>query len=129
MVTPSEASNLLGKHFEETSPEEFGERLKRYCPDLLGDDSMKEAEQQSDNEGGQLILFQPQSTQLPLDAYLACALTGLNADQRQLMFHLSDTVASVCEGLGITLYEPRKNTDPVHHSSVEDAEVFRVDRA
>ena len=77
----------------------------------------------------QLRLFRPSDVPLPLNAYLACALTGLAADQRSLIFQISDAVALICEKHGIDLYEPRKNTDPVHHSKVSDNEVFRKDRA
>jgi len=65
---------------------------------------------------------------LPLNGYLACALSGLNPEQRQLMFQLSDVVSTVCAEHRINLYEPRKKTDPVHHAEVSDAEVFKIDR-
>src|SRR5882672_137583 len=65
---------------------------------------------------------------VPLSAYLACALTGLNEEQRQLVFQLSDTVSVICSEFDIDVYEPRKKTDPVHHAGVLDADVFRTDR-
>jgi transcriptional regulator with XRE-family HTH domain len=76
----------------------------------------------------QLVLFQPKSHRISLNAYLACALTGLNGEQRQLMFNLSDAVAEICKQYEIDLYEPRKQTDPVHHKEVKDADVFHIDR-
>ena len=76
----------------------------------------------------QLRLFRPSDVPLPLNAYLACALTGLEADQRSLIFQISDAIALICEKHGIDLYEPRKSTDPVHHSTIPDNEVFRKDR-
>ncbi|MCX4882314.1 MULTISPECIES: helix-turn-helix domain-containing protein [unclassified Streptomyces] len=72
-----------------------------------------------------------QTPQVPhghLDAYLASALTGLDADERKYLFEISDTVADVCARNNVRLYEPRKVTDPVHHTSVPDVEVFRTDR-
>ena len=62
------------------------------------------------------------------DAYLASALTGLDFDERKYLFEISDTVADVCAHNDIRLYEPRKVTDPVHHTTVPDVEVFRTDR-
>ncbi|MDX3752734.1 helix-turn-helix transcriptional regulator [Streptomyces sp. AK08-02] len=69
-----------------------------------------------------------QATQCRLDAYLASALTGLDDDQRKYLFEISDAVATTCAGNNVRLYEPRKVTDPVHHTTVPDVEVFRTDR-
>ncbi|MFQ5788804.1 MAG: helix-turn-helix domain-containing protein [Thermodesulfobacteriota bacterium] len=77
---------------------------------------------------GQLVLFESEAKPAKLDAYLACALTGLDKEKRQLMFHLSEIVADICAQYDISLYEPRKKTDPVHHKEVSDAEVFKTDR-
>lgn len=76
----------------------------------------------------QLMLFKPEKSNICLNAYLACALTGLEKDERYLMFHLSDVVNMVCEKHKIDLYEPRKSTDPVHHKDVSDKYVFTTDR-
>jgi len=129
MPTWSEAASALRKHFSETSPEQFLQNLQRYCPEIT-EQKPKEALTRIEEEYnmGQLILFQSQPSPLALSAYLASALTGLAPDQRQLVFHLSDIAATVCADQGITLYEPRKQTDPVHHADVEDAVVFRIDR-
>ena len=64
----------------------------------------------------------------PLQAYLACALMGLEEQERQLVFQLSDVVAVVCASLKIDLYEPRKKTDPVHNADVSSDIVFHLDR-
>ena len=128
MITPDQVVEHLREHFSNSSLEDFKERLGRYCPEIVEGTAMEESVQSKEDTGGQLILFRPQSAPLPLEAYLASALSGLSADQRQLVFHLSDIVATVCEDLGISLYEPRKKTDPVHHADVQDAEVFRIDR-
>jgi transcriptional regulator with XRE-family HTH domain len=76
----------------------------------------------------QLVLFPPHRAALPLDAYLASALTGLSGDQRNLVFQISDAISVICKDVGIELYEPRKKTDPVHHSDISDMEVFQTDR-
>ena len=77
---------------------------------------------------GQLKLFDPKDSKVCLNAYLACALTGLDKDQRHLVFQLSDITSLICNKHGIDLYEPRKATDPVHHPDVSDTEVFKTDR-
>jgi len=74
------------------------------------------------------VLMHSRPRRLPLNAYLASALTGLTPEQRMLVDHLSDLVNLVCRSLDIDLYEPRKKTDPVHHSEVRDSEVYRIDR-
>jgi hypothetical protein len=64
----------------------------------------------------------------PLRAYLATALTGLASSERKHVSDVSDLAAATCAEFGISLYEPRKATDPVHHPEVPDQEVFRLDR-
>jgi transcriptional regulator with XRE-family HTH domain len=125
---PAKAAEFLQEHFSATSSEEFVENLEKFCPEIMEIESM-EVNDNVHEQKSQLILFRPQSSPLSLNAYLACALTGLVNDQRQLMFHLSDIVATVCAEEGIELYEPRKKTDPVHHGHVPDSEVFSIDRA
>jgi hypothetical protein len=61
-------------------------------------------------------------------AYLATALTGLADSERKHVSEVSDLAAATCAEFGISLYEPRKATDPVHHPEVPDQEVFRLDR-
>jgi transcriptional regulator with XRE-family HTH domain len=65
---------------------------------------------------------------LPLNAYLASALTGLNDSERNLIFGISDLVSQVCEEHGIGLYEPRKRTDPVLHADVSAPDVYAWDK-
>lgn len=76
----------------------------------------------------QLTLFHPNDTPIDLQAYLACALTGLDRDQRSLVFQLSDVISLVCEKQGISLYEPIQHTDPLNHPELDDAAVFRQNR-
>lgn len=80
-------------------------------------------------EERQLALFTPHPSALPLNAYLACALTGLNESARNTLFGLSDMVSQVCRRNGIDLYEPRKHTDPELHTEVPATEVYERDRA
>jgi transcriptional regulator with XRE-family HTH domain len=76
----------------------------------------------------QLTLFHPSDTPIDLQAYLACALTGLDRDQRSLVFQLSDVISLVCEKQGISLYEPTQHTDPLNHPDLDDEAVFRQNR-
>lgn len=80
------------------------------------------------DEQRQLMLFTPEPSALPLTGYLACALTGLKDAQRKVLFKLSDVVADICNRNGIDLYEPRKHTDPVLHTSVSATDVYERDR-
>lgn len=126
MIESSKVAECLEKHFSELSNDAFVSNVRRFCPELLATDQLPTKPQEV--EMTQLILFQAHPSAIPLDAYLACALTGLNSEQRELMFHLSDIVAMVCKEQNIDLYEPRKKTDPVYHPDVSDTEVFRTDR-
>jgi transcriptional regulator with XRE-family HTH domain len=76
------------------------------------------------------ILSMSESTPapLPLDAYLACALTGLSDDERKVIFGISDLVSEICKENGISLYEPRKRTDPVQHANVAAQDVYAWDK-
>jgi transcriptional regulator with XRE-family HTH domain len=65
---------------------------------------------------------------LPLKAYLACALTGLDDVERSNIFAISDLVAEVCAAYGVDLFEPRKHTDPVLHAGVTPFEVYSQDK-
>lgn len=122
-------SAKVESHFNAVSTLDFQQNVEKYCVELteknMSELTKVEKETNLLTFPVQPLLFTPN---VPLDAYLACALTGLDETQRQLMFQLSDTVATVCEDLNIKLYEPRKNTDPVHNKDVSDKEVFRLDR-
>src|SRR5687767_11577585 len=65
-----------------------------------------------------ISLLETTPSPLPLDAYLACALTGLSTSERDVIFGISDLVSQICNEHNITLYEPRKRTDPVLHTNV-----------
>jgi len=129
MVAPKEVADRLRKHFSEVSSTQFLDHLRLYCPELIDRRAVEDsARTREGTPMGQLVLFQPRPSPLPLNAYLAYGLTGLTNEQRQFMFHISDLVAMLCKEQGIDLYEPRKKTDPVHHPNVQDAEVCRTDR-
>jgi transcriptional regulator with XRE-family HTH domain len=123
-TTPEDAADRLRSHFAGTTSGEFEERLDRYCPEL----ALTVPEPNEATPLSQLILFRPQQSPLRLQAYLASALTGLSYEQRQLVFQLSDVISTICSDLDIDLYEPRKQTDPVHHADISASDVFRLDR-
>ena len=124
-LTADKAARILDHHFRDVDEEQFS-ALAEPC---LSTSIDKEKSLMNEQENkGQLTLPVAHPCPTQLDAYLACALTGLDHDQRSLVFQLSDTVSQVCAGVGIDLYEPRKNTDPVHHADVEDSDVFKLDR-
>ncbi len=91
-------------------------------------DELKRAVSKDISANSNVNISRPSDMKLPMRAYLASALTGLNKDQRSLIFHLSDIVSTICGKHDISLYEPRKKTDPVHHPEVHDKEVFTTDR-
>ncbi|HEX8737957.1 MAG TPA: helix-turn-helix transcriptional regulator [Pyrinomonadaceae bacterium] len=130
-LTPEKVISEIRSHFDSVSESEFKRNVEKFCLETSEDENMEGIEKGQDI--GQLLLFPHQNTMmsslpLHLEAYLACALTGLTEEQRQLMFQLSDVVAMVCEGFDISLYEPRKKTDPVHNIDVPDTDVFHIDR-
>jgi transcriptional regulator with XRE-family HTH domain len=65
---------------------------------------------------------------LQLDAYLACALTGLSSEQRCLIDYLSEIIDVACREVEINLYQPAKHTDPNKHANISAAEVFKRDK-
>lgn len=129
MTRPEEAARKLRSHFESVEPGEFVEGVKAHDPEFFDERVPLPRRTKPDEERlGEIHLLHSQPTPLPLNAYLASALTGLASEQRQLVFQLSDMVSVVCKSVGIELYEPRKATDPVHHGDVPDTDVFHIDR-
>jgi len=129
MLKPEYISRRLGAHFRETSEQEFAQNVNHLCPDVQPCSSKENMiTAQTGGAGtGNVILFQRQPAALPLEAYLAYALTNLTEEERSVIFGIADDVASICQSEGINLYDPRKKTDPSHHSDVVDSEVFRID--
>jgi len=128
MVDLSRAAEILQKHFDDLTSEEFTARISEDEQDIAATDSLDLPEPRTASaKSEQLMLFQ-QPAPLRLQAYLACALSGLDDTKRQLMFVLSDMIAQACARYDIDLYEPRKRTDPVHNPDVEDTAVYEIDR-
>jgi transcriptional regulator with XRE-family HTH domain len=114
--------DALAEHLEKATDDDVAQRLDdaSRCIEIAASDDC-ELE-------GQLVLLPTVRRRLRLRAYLASALSGLDETERQLIFALSDVVAQVCAQHEIELYEPRKNTDPVHHSDVADTDVWVLDK-
>jgi len=126
MINPKKAKQIISKKIRESSKEDF---IKDIGEVYEEESSMQQVELHDRiDTDTQLFLFRPSDTPLHLNAYLACALTGLDDSQRNLVFQLSDSISEICQKHGISLYEPRKHTDPVHNPDVNDVDVFRTDR-
>lgn len=120
MIDPDEfvAPEADGPGFEDDDA--FRDRVRR--------DARHDLDVFDDGSPGHQLLLLPPVEPLRLSAYLASALTGLTDDQRQLIFHLSDTISEVCSRFGVDVYEPRKASDPVHHSDIPASTVWKMDR-
>jgi transcriptional regulator with XRE-family HTH domain len=112
----------IREHFNSENPEDVVRQSRQLVSHP--DDSIRDSQQVLQGP----VLLHPAPKRVPLRAYLASALTGLDSDQKMLVTHLSDLVNVVCKAVDIDLYEPRKKTDPVHHADVPDREVFHIDR-
>jgi len=128
MDASDDARQKLRNYFDGVSPNRFREDVERFAPELLQLPVPGQGVDAEPRGPGQLLLFTPPSTPLRLQAYLACALSGLTADQRLALFHVSDIVATICESCNIELYEPRKKTDPVNNPEISDSQVWTTDR-
>src|SRR5665213_856862 len=133
MITPEEADALLDEQFNLSDPSELRGTAHRGRKSSEGGASLELLLDQQNASveptvGDALRAISPTQDRLDLNAYLACALTGLDSEQYKYMALLSDTIASVCAGHGIDLYEPRKVTDPNQHPDVEPSDVFQIDR-
>ena len=120
-LVPSLADRIRG-HFDAEDPDEVVRRSKQL---MLYPDKGEQLDRAS-VEGP--VLVHPRPKRVPLNAYLASALTGLSKVEKALTVHLSDIVSIVCRAVEIDLYEPRKKTDPVHNAEVLDTDVFKTDR-
>lgn len=119
-LDPVKAAESVERHFDETPEERIISQAG-----LLGRERSLVV---TEPEGGQLQMFTPAPIQENLTGYLACALTDLNEEQRKLIFHVSDVISAVCREHSISLYEPRKATDPLLHANVSAQEVYAKDR-
>ncbi len=137
MLSAAEAKGVLRSRLSHMTQEDYLRAVHQHDPDLL-QGSLEVREDASLARVGlpglesvdKPVLFDlhPEPRRPPLSAYLASALTGLGSHERRYIFQLSDVIAAACEQLDIALYEPRKNTDPVHHPDVSDTDVFHIDR-
>jgi transcriptional regulator with XRE-family HTH domain len=119
----SDLTNRIRGHFESEGAEEIVRRSEQL---ILR--STREASPLESTHADGSILMHPRAKHVPLDAYLASALSQLTSVEKELVVHLSDIVSLVCRAANIELYEPRKKTDPVHNADVPDTEVFTIDR-
>ena len=81
-ISPKDASNVLNRHFSEVSERDFVDRVERHCPKLSEATDMLPLADGADDEPSRIMLFRSRPSPLPLNAYLASALTGLTPDQR-----------------------------------------------
>ncbi len=64
----------------------------------------------------------------PLRAYLATALTDLQAVERDRVFKVCEELKQVCAENGVALYLPFEHSDPLAHPDVPPAVVYETDR-
>ena len=121
--SPAVAKNRIHDYFDKMSADEVVQQSQQL---ILYPAQGSEIVPPEISKGPALVHTRPR--RIPLGAYLASALTGLDRTQKSLIVHLSDIVNLVCRAVDIDLYEPRKKTDPVHNSEIPDTEVFRTDR-
>lgn len=127
-TSSNDALGTLRRHFSEVSSDDFIQKVHRYSPSILKfSDQALPGEEQNDMTG-QIVLFRSRPSPLPLKAYLASALTGLDEEERNTVFGLSKVISEVCAFHEIELYEPRTATDPLKHPTVSASSVFKTDR-
>src|SRR5437899_3072954 len=114
----SDVASRIRSHFES---EGTGDIVRRSEELILHPEAGESEIELVGAEGPSLV--HPWPKRVPLDAYLASALSQLQAVEKELVVHLSDIVSLVCREVDINLYEPRKKTDPVHHANVADSDV------
>jgi transcriptional regulator with XRE-family HTH domain len=121
MPDPAEVGERLIDAVRSTTPAELRAALAR--PGELM------ASPADDMQVSQLVLFQAPQAMLPLRAYLATALSGLDEEQRALIDRHSEIVDQVCRdsSVQIELYQPGQHTDPRAHQDVADTSVFHID--
>ena len=124
MIDPQGAKDILSEHFEQITLEEFSELRKKY----VGESPSELVPIVESPEPWTQILYPTEAVSLKLNAYLATALTTLTPEQRERVDAVSDIADSVCQDLGIELYQPKTATDPVHHPEVSSEEVFNLDK-
>lgn len=63
----------------------------------------------------------------PVAAYVASALTGLDADQDAIVRLVSEAIADYCSQNGVLVHQPAIHTHPVDHESLTPEEVHDAD--
>ena len=124
MINPQDAQNILSEHFKQITFDEFYDLRNQYIEEA----GAPVLPSPMHTESTSIILCQREAAPLPLNAYLASALTGLTLEQRDHLVAVSAVAKSVCSDLEIDLYEPRQVTDPVNHPQITSEDVFDLDR-
>lgn len=128
-TSAQEATERLREHFSTLTNGQFVENVRRFSSkDVEQGESSLPSPIAGAEYTEQLTLFQPQPTRIPLKAYLACALTGLSADEKEEIIKVSDEIEKICQQHDIDLYQPRNHTDPESHPEIDAGEVFRRDK-
>ncbi|MDQ1076213.1 MULTISPECIES: hypothetical protein [Microbacterium] len=125
MIDPEDADLAMSQHFDLISPPEKKLNAK---PSDLNLDLVQGHPVADETVATTLRSIAPASHGVALDAYLACALTGLNDEQYEHISLLSDRISMICGERDISLYQPRLFTDPVHNPDISAHDVFRLDR-
>lgn len=77
---------------------------------------------------GDLISLRPEPAPVPLEAYLACALTGRSKEEEAVLEAVTEVVRQVCRETDIDLYEPAKFSHPDQHAEMTASDVFHLDK-
>ena len=128
-ISAQEATERLREHLSTLTKDQFFENVRRFSSkDVEQSESTLPSPLTGAEYMEQLTLFQPQPTRIPLKAYLACALTGLSANEKKEIIKVSDEIEKICQQHDIDLYQPRDHTDPELHPDMDAGEVFQRDR-
>jgi transcriptional regulator with XRE-family HTH domain len=86
-------------------------------------------ETESTGQSNLSTFVSPQAgSKLPIKAYLASALTGLDEARRKEIFEAQDIIGELCKSKGIELYQPRLSSDPLKHPGLSASLVYSIDR-
>ena len=109
-LNPNRLEEIIRRHFEEVTNEQFRERLQRCCSDSLPPD-IERYFQRAEEVARERQRSEEQAIQSrPLAAYFASALTGLDRDERNRVNSISKVAVEVCEQHSTILYGKRSGT-------------------
>lgn len=135
MAESSDPRERALKALQALTPEQYQEQIRATTPALDGGPSPEDEDLRQAGWPGRstvdlddVLDIDAGAVAPTLDAYLACALTGLDVRDRDLMATLSHSVAMIGRELNYAVYEPRNITDPVHNPDVPDWQVWQTDR-